>query len=217
MRTLYVPFVLAMLLTACSASAPIPDWQMNTHASATKAVQAYLVGDSRVAALEWQRARRDVSSTGNPLLLARVELLRCAAQIASLDTSPCTAFEALRPDVGPQEAAYADYLSGHASAEQAPLLPPAQRAAYANAAAIADMDNPLARLVAASVAWRSGRATPDTLDQAIATASAQGWRRPLLAWLLLAAEQATQAGEPQREAALRRRITLVESGGQNQP
>jgi len=213
-RLLY-PALLAALLAACSTSAPIPDWQMNTHASAYKAVQAYLVGDGRVAALEWQRARREVSSTGNPLLLARVELLRCAAQIASLDTSPCTAFEPLRPDVSPLETAYADYLAGHASAAQAALLPPAQRAAHADTAAIAQMDDPLARLIAASIAWRSGRATSETLDLAIASASAQGWRRPLLAWLLLAADQAAQAGDSQREASLRRRIRLVESAGQN--
>jgi len=204
----------ALLLTACGATPPVPDWQMNSHASAYKAIQAYLVGDSRVATLEWQRARREVSSTGDPL--SRVELLRCAALTASLEFAPCSAFAALRLDASPAETAYADYLAGHASTEQAALLPPAQRAAHANTAAIANIADPLARLIAAAIAWHTGRATPDTLELATETASGQGWRRPLLAWLLLRAEQAAQAGDTPLEAALRRRIALIESGGQIQ-
>jgi len=206
-----------MLLAACSTAPPVPDWQMNTHSSAYKAVQAYLVGDSRIALLEWQRARREVSSTGDPLLLARLELLRCAALVASLETSPCTAFETLRIDAQAAELAYADYLAGHASIEQAALLPPAQRAAHDNAAAIADISDPLARLVAAAVAWRSNRATPELLMLATETASGQGWRRPLLAWLLLRAEHAAQAGDSALEAALRRRIALVANAGHTSP
>jgi len=213
MRTLVYAAAL-MLLAACSSAPPVPDWQMNTHASAYKALQAYLVGDSRIALLEWQRARREVSSTGNPLLLARLELLRCAALAASLEATPCTAFASLRADATAAEAAYADYLAGHASAEQAALLPPAQRAAYASAAAIADIADPLARLVAAAVAWRSNRASADILTIATETASGQGWRRPLVAWLLLHAEHAAQAGDSALEAALRRRIALVETAGQ---
>lgn len=45
------------------------------------------------------------------------------------------------------------------------------------------------------------------------TASAQGWRRPLMAWLLLRAERAGAAGDTALEAALRRRVAVVESGG----
>jgi hypothetical protein len=46
------------------------------------------------------------------------------------------------------------------------------------------------------------------------TASAQGWRRPLLAWLLARAQRAEQAGNVEEAAALRRRVAVVESGGQ---
>ena len=211
-RPLVLP--LALVLAGCAAKPPVPDWQMDAHAAAQKAVQAYLSGDSRVADLEWARARAEVARTGDPQLLARVELLRCAAQVASLEVVPCDAFESLRADAAPPEAAYADYLAGRATPAQTALLPEAQRAASASAAAIPGIADPLARLVAAGAALKAGRATPETLAAAADTASAQGWRRPLLAWLLLRAESAAKAGDAPLEAALRRRIAIVESGGQ---
>ena len=209
------PLILAAvaLLAACAAKPPVPDWQMNAHGAAQKAAEAYLAGDSRVADQEWARARAEVARTGRPDLLARVELLRCAAQTASLEAAPCDAFEALRADVPASEAAYADYLAGRATPEQTALLPEAQRAASASVAAIPGIADPLARLVAAGAALRAGRATPEILVAATDTASAQGWRRPLLAWLLLRADRAATAGDAALEAALRRRIAIVESGG----
>ncbi|HRM50480.1 MAG TPA: hypothetical protein PK518_16105, partial [Alicycliphilus sp.] len=62
-------------------------------------------------------------------------------------------------------------------------------------------------------ALRAGRATEATADLAISTASQQGWRRPLLAWLLLRVAQAQAAGDTVLAAALQRRIALIESGG----
>ena len=73
---------------------------------------------------------------------------------------------------------------------------------------------PLSRLVAAAVLLRRGDATPASLQTAVDTASAQGWRRPLLAWLGVQALRAEQAGAADEAARLRRRIALVEAGGQ---
>jgi hypothetical protein len=43
------------------------------------------------------------------------------------------------------------------------------------------------------------------------TASAQGWRRPLLAWLNVQAQRAEQGGDSEEAARLRRRIALTVS------
>jgi hypothetical protein len=48
---------------------------------------------------------------------------------------------------------------------------------------------------------------------AVETASAQGWRRPLLAWLTLQVQRAEASGDVEAAATLRRRITLVEQSG----
>lgn len=205
--------LLASLLAACSSAPPVPDWQVNAHGAAERATAAHLTGHSRVAQQEWARARAEVARTGRPELLARVELLRCAALVASLEGGACPAFEALREEATPTDRAYADYLKGNFTPGQAALLPEPQRAAAASVPAISGMADPLSRLVAAGAAVKAGRATPEVLTLASDTAAAQGWRRPLLAWLLLRVQQARAAGDDALAAQLERRIAVVQSAG----
>ena len=202
------------MLAACSSKPPVPDWQMNAHAATQKAVESYLNGQTRVEKLEWDRARAELARTGRPDLLARLELMRCAAQVASLEIGPCERFEALRADAAEPERAYADYLAGRALPAQWALLPEAQRkvAASGDAAALAGIQDPLSRLVAAGVLFQTGRASPAVLTAATDTASAQGWRRPLMAWLVLQLRRAEAAGDAVAAAALQRRIAIVEQG-----
>jgi hypothetical protein len=70
--------------------------------------------------------------------------------------------------------------------------------------------DPLSRLVAAGALFQSGRASPAVVAQAVDTASAQGWRRPLLAWLGVQARLAEQASDADGAARIRRRIQLVQ-------
>ena len=204
----------AVLLSACSSKPPVPDWQMNAQASVQKATDAYLSGHARVEKLEWDRARAEVARTGRPDLLARLELLRCAAEVASLVPAPCERFEPLRADAAVPERVYADYLAGRVQPQEVALLPEAQRkvAVSPDAAALGTVQDPLSRLVAAGVLFRSGRASPAVIEVAIDTASAQGWRRPLMAWLGLQLERADAAGDQNAAAALRRRLAIVEQG-----
>lgn len=196
--------LLTTLLLGCASGPPPPDWQMNAKAALERATEAYLSGNSRVATAEFARARAELARTGRADLLARAELTRCAAQVASLEFDDCPAFAALAQDAAPAERAYARYLAGRAEAGDLALLPAAQRAP-----ATAEGGTALARLVAAGVQLRSGRADPGLYGLAVATASAQGWRRPLLAWLQLQLQRAEAAQDAESAAALRRRIALV--------
>lgn len=206
--------IAAMALAGCGSKPAAPDWQVGAHGDLQRYEQAFLVGQTRAADADFVRARRTLAATGQPALVSRAELTRCALQVASLDFGPCTGFEALRADVTPAERAYADYLAARATTEQAALLPAQHRAVAAgrmDAQTVAAIADPLARLVAAGVVLRGGRGTPELMQLAVDTASAQGWRRPLLAWLgtqLRRAEQANAQDEVQR---LRRRIALVEA------
>lgn len=205
----------AWLLTACGNNPPVPDWQMNAHGSIERAVAAYLEGNARVEAAEFQRARAQLASTGKVELVLRAELLRCASRVAALVFEDCAGFERLRQDGGPGERAYAAYLDGHARAQDAALLPPWHQAVAAAgneaaaAAAVQAMTDPLSKLVASGVLLRAGRATPPVLAGAVEAASAQGWRRPLLAWLGVQAMRAEQAGDQQEAQRIRRRMALV--------
>lgn len=206
---------LATLLVACS-STPQPDWKANAKDALDRASVAYLSGDTRTATQEFQFAYAEVARTGRADLVARVVLTECAVHIASLDLTDCNAFSALRQDTSDAERAYADYLSGKIAAVAIPLLPSQHRKVAAAqtdgaaSAALQQIDDPIAQLVAAGVLLRSHRASPAVLSTATATASAQGWQRPLLAWLSAQKQLAEQRGDAQQVQSLQRRVQLIQ-------
>ncbi|NMM37525.1 MAG: hypothetical protein HHJ09_08415 [Glaciimonas sp.] len=212
--TLFLPCGIAMLLSACASGPAVPDWQMNAQSSIERAVSAYLSGNDRVEVQEFAKARSEMASTGQVALVARAELIRCASRVASLVLEDCTGFEKLRQDASVPERAYADYLAGRIQPQDVALLPAqhqsAMRAGADPAAAVAGISDPLSRLVAAGVLLRSDRASPAVLTLAVDTASTQGWRRPLLAWLGVQAMRAEQAGATAEALRLRRRMDLVQ-------
>ncbi|MDA0276096.1 MAG: hypothetical protein O3A91_07035, partial [Proteobacteria bacterium] len=166
-----------------------PDWQLDARAALQGFEKHYLEGNAKLAETEFARAREEIRRTGRGDLLARAELIRCAARTASLEIDSCPGFEALRRDAGAEELAYADYLAGkgkHTVTEDA-----------------------LSRLVAAGVAFRTTTVTPAQIAAAIDTASAQGWRRPLLGWLEVEAKRAEAAGDREAAERLRRRIAFA--------
>ncbi len=204
--------LLAAALVACASGSPPPDWKLNAQGAMERAQDAYLSGNSTIEAVEFARARAEIARTGRADLLARAELIRCATRVASLVLEPCQAFQVLAQDAAPSEQAYASYLAGQITAAQVPLLPAQHRklaAPGANGAAVAALDDPLSRLVAAGVLMRRAQADPLTITTAIEAASSQGWRRPLLAWLGVQAQRAEQADDREALARIRRRITLI--------
>jgi len=202
------------VLAGCAGKPPAPDWQLNAYSASDRAVQAYLDGRQRVESAEFARARSEIARTGDAAQLARLELLRCAAQVASLDLAPCTRFDALAQDATPAERAYARYLAGRADPADIALLPQAQQAAARAgpeqaAAVIAGQSDPLAQLVAAGARFARGQASPQLVQLAVDTASRQGWRRPLLAWLGVQEKLAEGRGDEPQAARLRRRMAIV--------
>jgi hypothetical protein len=187
MRILFVLSV--VFLSGCGGGPPAPAWQASAKSSLDAFQQAYLRGETRVAEAEFALAKRELASTGNPALVARAELLRCAARTASLEFDDCPDFEKLRADAGAEEIAFAEYLAGKG-----------QRAAA---------DDPFARLLSSGVQFKSGKASPETIASAVDISSAQGWRRPLLAWLGVQEKRAEAAGDQAALERIRRRIALA--------
>jgi len=182
-----------IVLAGCAGAPPPPDWQANAHAALAAFERHYLAGEAKLAEQQFARAKRELSRTGRGDALARAELVRCAVRAASLEFDDCPAFERLRADAGPEEIAYAEFLAGRR-----------ERAAS---------EEPLSRLVAAAVRFRSATATPAEIANAVEIASAQGWRRPLLAWLGVQARRAEAAGDAAALASIRRRIAYLSEEG----
>ncbi len=178
-----------VFLSGCAGGSPPPDWRLNSIAALNSFQQNYLRGDTRAADVEFERAKSELRSTGDPALVARAELVRCAARAASLEFDGCPEFEKLRADAGAEELAYYEFLSGRA--ERAPS------------------EEPLSRMVSAGVNFKSGKITPESISAALDIASAQGWRRPLLAWLGVQEKRAEAAGDRAALERIRRRLALV--------
>ncbi|MEN5179032.1 hypothetical protein ABE501_04535 [Comamonas testosteroni] len=201
---------------ACAGGQKVPDWAINEQGAAERATDAYLSGNGRVADAEWRRAREEVRRTARPDLLARLELARCAAQVAALDASPCSGYEAVAQDAAAPEQAYARYLRGAQQPADIALLPKAQQAVAAQqatgaAAALAAMEDPLSRLVAAGALAVRSPLPMAVVQQAVDTASAQGWRRALLAWLINQQRLAQEQGDTALAAQVQRRLDVLQA------
>ena len=185
----FLLFFIFFFLLSCAGGPDPADWQLSSVQAMEAFKQDYLVGDTAASETDFQDARANLKRTGRADLLARAELVRCAVRAASLDFDECPAFQALRQDAAAAEIAYADYLAGKGSFKAS--------------------DDPLSRLVAAAVSFRKTSIAPAEIQAAVDIASAQGWARPLLAWLGVQAKRAEDAGDREGAARVRRRMDLI--------
>jgi hypothetical protein len=211
-----------LVMAACSRAPPGPDWQIQARASLEEFRDLYLQGKPAAAERAYGRALAAISGTGDLAMRERAVLVRCGVAVAAVAFSECPASEgaAVR---GSEEKAYATFLSGEWSGLDRAALASAYRAvvtapsAEGRDTAMLAIEDPVSRLIAAGVLYRRAEISPKGIDGAIATASAQGMRRPLLAWLGIAEQLAIRRGDDAAAKQLRARITFAESGGTDKP
>lgn len=209
--------ILLSALTACGGGPTVPDWQIDTQTGITRYTQHYLEGRSKLAEASFAKSRAATAATGDIAAVGHLELVKCGVQTAALELTPCQAYSTLAATASTNaDAAYYRFIRGEWQGLNSANLP-AQYAALMNkAAASADdinqtllnINDPLSRLVASGVAVERNQFNLKTLQIAADTAATQGWRRPLLAYLLLQQKYIT---EPAQLQALRTRIEIVES------
>jgi len=200
----------ALTLAGCASKPQPPDWQPDAHGALEGYTDAWLHGDTAAADAEFARARRATAATGRFDRVAQAELVRCAARVAALQYE-CPGYAALAQDATPAQQAYAAYLDGRWQGLDVSLLPEQHRAVVTGGT-LAGVSDPLARLVAAGALLKAGRITPADIGNAVDTASNQGWRRPLLAWLGVQEQRARAAGDSAAVQQIRRRIALASEG-----
>ena len=165
------------------------------------------------------KARREIASGNDLQLLAIAYLTKYALHTASLENFETSDFAKIyKQESHPANMAYCHFLKGNFSAVDTKLLSFHYRGfmkavfrkdAALAAVEIASMDDPLSRLVACGVWIRYMPYNEEILQAAISTAAAQGWRRPLWAYLEKLHDHYVEQNDSARAAAIRQRLELL--------
>ncbi|WP_124950039.1 hypothetical protein [Sulfuriferula thiophila] len=216
MKTL-LSLILLSTLAACGGGPTVPDWKIDTQTAIARYTQYYLEGRSKLADASFAKSRAATASTGDIAAVGHLELVKCGVHIAALDLSACQPYTALAvTDTTQTDAAYYRFIQGDWQGLDSTSLPPQYAALLKNPTASAEevnqillnISDPLSRLVASGVTIQRKQFNQKTLQIATDTAASQGWRRPLLAYLLLQQKNLT---DPVQLQQIKSRIEIVES------
>lgn len=206
-----------VVLAACgSGGPPPPDWKSDAADLVERYQKHALLGENLLAERYFQQAVAATGGAGRAAETARLWLLRCAVRRAMLIDDACAEYTDLAQiEPHPADDAYYRFVTLRWEALDAGLLPRQHRELVRASAAkrpgiVERIDDPLARLLDASLLVMRGEADAATLALAAETASARGWRQPLLTYLRLQEKQAGTRGDATEQARLARRIRLVE-------
>lgn len=212
-------FVLAglVLLTACGSSGPpVLDWKSDSVDFIERYKKHALLGENTLAERYFQQALRATGGAGRVGETGRLWLVHCATRRASLLDDDCSEYADLaKLETSAEDRAYYQFVTLNWSGLDTAKLP-AQYAALVKSeparihAQIAAIEDPLSRLLAASLVTLRGQMDHATLVLAMETASAQGWRQPLLTYLKLLEKSAAERGATSEQQTYATRIRLIE-------
>jgi predicted small lipoprotein YifL len=209
--------VTLIALTACgSGGPPPPDWKTDAADLIERYKKHALLGENTLAERYFQQALLATGGAGRVADTARLWLVRCATRRAMLIDDACTEYADLaRIESNAADQAYYQFLTLNWEASDVSLLPKHHRdlvtaAPGSRPALLARVEDPLARLIGASLLVMRQEADAATLTIAAETASSQGWRQPLLTYLKLQEKQAATRGNSADQLRLARRIQMVE-------
>lgn len=212
------------LLTACgSGGPPPPDWKTDSADLIERYQKHALLGDNTLAERYFQQAVSATGGAGRINDTAQLWLVHCATRRAMLIDDPCAGYAQLAGiEPNAENEAYFQFLTLRWDAVDIKLLPRQHQnlvsaPAHARPAMLATIDDPLARLLDASLLVMRQEADSSTLSVATATASDQGWRQPLLTYLKLQQTQAATQANTAESARLALRIQLVEQSLLSRP
>lgn len=206
-----------IFLAACS-SQPSPAWQSAAYTQLANYTESYLAGDERLAAIHFEKALEHISKTGDPALMARAWLTRCALETAALIDTSCGKAAAYGGD--PANDGYRAMLEGNVV--KAVVLPERYRDLMAALAkrsvkeadgALAGIEEPVSRLIGVGVAVKRGTFDTATLELAARTASENGWKTPLTAYLLKLKEAYGASGDTAKAAETETRLKILAGEG----
>jgi hypothetical protein len=212
------PLMMVVLICACS-SVTVPVWKDKAYRHLEDYKINFLDGKEDATEFHFIKARREIAASNDLNLLTIAYLTKYALHTASLESFDASEFVKLyRLEPKAADMAYCHFLKGNFNAVDLTVLP-ARYTGVMKAAAgkdvtlaareIAAIDDPLSRLVAAGVWVRYMSYDENILQTAINTASANGWRRPLWAYLSKLQTYYQERGDKSKADIIKERLELL--------
>jgi alkylhydroperoxidase/carboxymuconolactone decarboxylase family protein YurZ len=208
-----------LLLAGCGTTKPAASWLSAGYNQMDSYKKNYLSGQDKIAALQFNDALKEIKKSGDLEILGRSHLIRMALQTATLqDLASAEYLKIEAVNASPANSNFYAFLRGDIAQVNAKLLP-AQYLGFVETLrrqgegerlrAIEQIDDPFSQLIAVGILVRMGQENEEVLQRAIATASAEGWKKALLAYL--ARLKAYYAGkqEGSKALAIEQRMNLI--------
>ncbi|MDD2276782.1 MAG: hypothetical protein PHW80_08345 [Smithellaceae bacterium] len=209
----------ALLICACGGAGQVPVWKEKAYSQLDEYKTSFLTGRELSTEPHFEKARGEIAAGNDIGLLSVAYLTKYALHTASLEPFDASEFAKLyRLEPRPADMAYCHFLKGNFSAVDPKALPAKYagvlKAAVARDAAaagreIAAIDDPLSRLLACGVWVRYLPADETILQIGIDAASANGWRRPLWAYLEKLQDYYQEKGDPAKANSVAERLKLL--------
>jgi hypothetical protein len=211
---------LCLLLAGCGTTKPAASWLSVGYNQLDNYKKHYLSGQDKIAAIEFNDALKEIKKSGDLEILARSYLIRMALQTATLQDLAGAEYlkiEAVQPS--PANRNFYAFLQGEIAQVDGKLLPVQYSGFFATLRqpregeylrAIEQMDDPVSRLIAVGILVRLGQENEAVLQSAIATASAAGWKKALLAYMVRLKAYYEGKQERSKALAIEQRMNLIQ-------
>lgn len=216
MRRLIILLCVGVLNACGSGGPPPPDWKSDSADLIERYKKHALQGENTLAERYFRQAVNATGGAGRVSETARLWLVRCATRRASLIDDDCREYAELADiQTTAEDRAYYHFVTLKWDGLDTTRLPSHYAALVKTEPAriqgqIATIEDPLSRLLAAGLVTLRKQADRAILSLAAETASAQGWRQPLLVYLKLLQIQAVEQGSLTEQQAYAVRIRLIE-------
>ena len=216
--SLFFTFFILIASSGCGGHA-VPAWKRHSFNYLERAKHLYLTGDRHKADRYFEKAVEEITKSGNLTVLARAYLTRCSLKVAVLIPFSCYDFDMIDDiESDAEHRAFYLFLSGALETLDVDMLP--RRYARVVSAvrtdsltgvnvALARIDDPLSRIIAAGVVVSIHMFDETTLQIALDTASEQGWKLAVLRYLEELKRLYAENGNASRAAYIQEKLQCI--------